>query len=149
MTLTVVWLPEAMTAYRSLRIKDPAGAKRVSQAVAMLADEPRPETSSALGGTAFRRLRLDQYRVLYELTRNTVNLFHPGYASRICNTWMALASCPARQGQQRSLRRMRQALSCAFARSPGERSFACALLACFWDSGLFFPLYGIFAYVLP
>jgi hypothetical protein len=24
--------------------------------------------------------------------------FHPAYASRICNTWMALASCPARQG---------------------------------------------------
>ena len=44
---------------------------------------------------------------------------------------------------------MRQVLSWAFARSPGDRSFACALLACFWDSGLFFPLYGIFAYVLP
>jgi len=28
--------------------------------------------------------------------------FHPGYASRICNTWMALASFPAFQGQQRS-----------------------------------------------
>jgi len=32
-------------------------------------------------------------------------------------------------------------LSRAFARSPGARSFACALFACFWDSGLFFPLY--------
>ena len=40
-------------------------------------------------------------------------------------------------------------LSWAFALSPGARSFACALLACFWESGLFFPLYGIFAYVLP
>lgn len=85
MTLTVVWLPEAMTAYRSLRIKDPSGAKRVSQAVAMLADEPCPETSSALGGTAFRRLRLDQYRVLYldqyryEVTRNTIYVLHLGH----------------------------------------------------------------------
>ena len=42
-----------------------------------------------------------------------------------------------------------QVLSWAFALSPGARSFACALLACFWESGLFFPLYGIFAYVLP
>jgi hypothetical protein len=25
------------------------------------------------------------------------------------------------------------------------RSFASALLACFWESGLFLPLYGIFA----
>ncbi|MGH3150677.1 MAG: type II toxin-antitoxin system RelE family toxin [Streptosporangiaceae bacterium] len=61
-----------------MRIKDPAGAKRVSQAVAMLADEPCPETSSALGGTAFRRLRLDQYRVLYEVTRNTISVLHVG-----------------------------------------------------------------------
>ena len=75
----------------------------------------------------------------------TVNPFHPGYASRSCKTWMALASCPARQGQQRSLRRIFQVLSWAFARSPGARSFAWARLASFWDSGLFFPLYGIFA----
>ena len=27
----------------------------------------------------------------------SLNLFHPPFASRICNTWMALASCPARQ----------------------------------------------------
>ena len=53
-----------------------------------------------------------------------VNPFHPAFASRICNTWMALASWPARQGQQRSLRRMRQVLSWAFARSPGDRSLA-------------------------
>ena len=78
-----------------------------------------------------------------------MNLFDPGNASRICSTWMALASSPARQGQQRSLRRILQVLSCAFARSPGDRSFAWARLASFWDSGLFLPLYGIFAYVLP
>ena len=63
--------------------------------------------------------------------------------------WMAFASWSARQGQQRSLRRMRQVLSWAFAHSPGERSFAWVRLAAFWDSGLPFPLYGIFAYVLP
>src|ERR1700742_3694765 len=78
-----------------------------------------------------------------------VRLFHPAYASRVCNTWMALASCPARQGQQRSLRRILHVLSWAFARSPGARSRAWARLASFWDSGLFFPRYGIFAYVLP
>jgi hypothetical protein len=44
---------------------------------------------------------------------------------------------------------MRQVLSWAFARSPGERSLACALLASFWDCGLFFPWYGILACVLP
>ena len=52
-----------------------------------------------------------------------VSLFHP-VISRVCRTWMALASCPARQGQQRSLRRIRQVLSWALARSPGARSWA-------------------------
>jgi hypothetical protein len=78
-----------------------------------------------------------------------VSLFHPALASRICSTWMALASLPARHEQQRSLSRTCQVLSWAFARSPGARSFAWALLACFWDSGLLLPLYGIFAQVLP
>jgi hypothetical protein len=55
----------------------------------------------------------------------------------------------APKGQQRSLRRIRQFLSCAFARSPGARSLACPRFACFCDSGLFFPRYGILAYVLP
>jgi hypothetical protein len=44
---------------------------------------------------------------------------------------MALASRPARQGQQRSLRKMRQVLSWALARSPGLRSVAWARLAAF------------------
>jgi hypothetical protein len=52
---------------------------------------------------------------------------------------MALASFPARQGQQRSLARIFHALSCAFARSPGARSLARARLASFCGSGLFFP----------
>ena len=64
-----------------------------------------------------------------------VNPFHPAYASRICSTSMALASWPARQGQQRSLRRILQVLSSAFARPPGARSLAWALLASFCDSG--------------
>jgi hypothetical protein len=34
--------------------------------------------------------------------RFAVSHFHPALVSRICNMWMALASCPARQGQQRS-----------------------------------------------
>jgi hypothetical protein len=35
---------------------------------------------------------------------------------------MALAICPAYQGQQRSLRRIRRVLSWGFAHSPGARS---------------------------
>jgi hypothetical protein len=56
---------------------------------------------------------------------------------------MALAIRPARQGQQRSLRRMPQVLSWALARSPGPRSFAWAELAAFWEAGLFRPRHGV------
>jgi hypothetical protein len=56
---------------------------------------------------------------------------------------MALASCPARQGQQRSLRKMRQALSWALARSPGPRNWAWARLAPFCEVGSFRPRYGM------
>ena len=62
---------------------------------------------------------------------------------------MALASFPARHGQQRSFRSTLHVLSCAFARSPSARSFAWARLASFCGSGLFLPLYGTFAQVLP
>jgi hypothetical protein len=37
MTHGVVWLPEAMTAYRVLRMADPDGAKRIAKAIAALA----------------------------------------------------------------------------------------------------------------
>ncbi len=33
-----------------------------------------------------------------DLCGHLLNLFHPGWASRSCSTWMALASFPARQG---------------------------------------------------
>jgi mRNA-degrading endonuclease RelE of RelBE toxin-antitoxin system len=78
MTLAVVWRPAAMNAYRSLRVTDPEGARRIARRVAALAAESRPEGSSCLGETEFRRLRLDQYRVLYEVTPDTVRVMHVG-----------------------------------------------------------------------
>jgi mRNA-degrading endonuclease RelE of RelBE toxin-antitoxin system len=80
MTLAVVWLPAAMNAYRSLRVTDPEGAQRIARRIAALAAEPRPEGSSCLGETDFRRLRLDRYRVLYEVTPDTVRVMHVGRA---------------------------------------------------------------------
>jgi mRNA-degrading endonuclease RelE of RelBE toxin-antitoxin system len=67
-----------MTAFRTLRGSEPEGAALVATAVAALATEPRPDTSTALGDTAFRRLRIDRYRVLYELTPDAVRVMHVG-----------------------------------------------------------------------
>lgn len=78
MTYAVIWLPEAMTAYRRLRAADPEGAKRIAVAAATLAADPHPAGSGALGGTGFRRLRLDHYRVLYEVTETAIQVMHVG-----------------------------------------------------------------------
>ena len=76
--LGIVWLPGAMTAYRTLRDDDPEGATLVANAIAALRAEPRPSNSAALGDTEFRRLRVERYRVLYELTAGTVRVMHVG-----------------------------------------------------------------------
>jgi mRNA-degrading endonuclease RelE of RelBE toxin-antitoxin system len=78
MTYSVIWLPEAMTAYRRLRATDPDGAKRIAKAVAALASDPCPAESNALGGTRYRRMRLDRYRVLYEVADEMVRVMHVG-----------------------------------------------------------------------
>jgi hypothetical protein len=76
--LGIVWLPGAMTAFRTLRDEDPEGATLVANAVAALRTEPRPENSTALGDTEFRRLRVERYRVLYELSGAAVRIMHVG-----------------------------------------------------------------------
>jgi mRNA interferase RelE/StbE len=76
--LGIVWLPGAMTAFRALREDDQEGATLIANAVAALHAEPRPPNSTALGDTEFRRLRVERYRVLYELTETTVRVMHVG-----------------------------------------------------------------------
>jgi mRNA interferase RelE/StbE len=78
MSYAVIWLPEAMTAYRRLRAVDPDGAKQIANVVAGLAAEPRPAESSGLGGTNFRRIRLERYRLLYEVTDDAVRVMDVG-----------------------------------------------------------------------
>lgn len=67
-----------MAAYRVLRSADPDGARRVSCAVAALRDDPCPQASTALGASGFWRLRLDAYRVLYEIVPGSVRVLHVG-----------------------------------------------------------------------
>jgi mRNA interferase RelE/StbE len=78
MSHTVIWLPEAMAAYRRLRSSGPDGAKMMASVVASLAADPRPAHSNALGATNFRRIRLDRYRILYEVGDTAVHVMHVG-----------------------------------------------------------------------
>jgi mRNA-degrading endonuclease RelE of RelBE toxin-antitoxin system len=78
MSDTVIWLPPAMASYRRLRVSDPDGAKRIAGVIAALADDPDPPHSYPLGGTAFRRIRLDHYRILYEVGHSAIQVMHVG-----------------------------------------------------------------------
>lgn len=71
MTYTVVWMVEAMASFRRLRAEDPAGAALVAAVVRDLANDHRPPNSRGLGETTFRRLRVESYRVLYEIDEPT------------------------------------------------------------------------------
>jgi mRNA-degrading endonuclease RelE of RelBE toxin-antitoxin system len=63
MTYTLVWRNEARQALSRLRSVDPASAKRIIAEVGALATEPCPDTSSQLGNSRFRRLKLGELRV--------------------------------------------------------------------------------------
>jgi mRNA interferase RelE/StbE len=74
-TIRVVWLPEAMSAFRRLRDADPDGATRVAAAIGELASDPRPPGATPLGGSGFHRLRLGSHRVLYEVDAAAATVF--------------------------------------------------------------------------
>jgi mRNA interferase RelE/StbE len=75
MTYSVVWRPEPVAALRELRRHDPATAKALTALAAALANDPRPTGSRALGSGQFRRVKLEDLRVLYEVNDRTVTIF--------------------------------------------------------------------------
>jgi mRNA-degrading endonuclease RelE of RelBE toxin-antitoxin system len=80
MTYTLIWRNEARQALSRLRSADPASAKLVIAAVGALAAGPYPDSSSLLGDSCFRRLRLGDLRVTYEVDddRRTVQVYLVG-----------------------------------------------------------------------
>ncbi|MEU0787860.1 type II toxin-antitoxin system RelE/ParE family toxin [Streptomyces sp. NPDC006173] len=64
--------PAALNAAARFLKEDPAGLETVLDALDALAQEPRPENSSAFG--AYRRLRIGPYRALYEVDDETVRV---------------------------------------------------------------------------
>ncbi|MFE7045493.1 type II toxin-antitoxin system RelE/ParE family toxin [Streptomyces atratus] len=74
MTYTVVWQHQAMTEFRRLRQLDPAGAKECAAVVRALADEPRPPGARQLGGSAYWRLSVGDWRILYQPEDDTITV---------------------------------------------------------------------------
>jgi mRNA interferase RelE/StbE len=57
-------------------LDDPDGIRAVLDAIDRLADDPRPAGSFPYGSPDLRRLRAGRYRVLYEITGETVAVRH-------------------------------------------------------------------------
>ena len=74
MTYEIAWTDEAFAAAGAFMVEDPAGLVAVFDAVDELADDPRPPTALPWGSTAFLRLRVGRYRVLYEIDDRMVRI---------------------------------------------------------------------------
>jgi mRNA interferase RelE/StbE len=57
-------------------LDDPPGIRAVLNAIDRLADDPRPAGSFPYGSPDLRRLRVGLYRILYEITDETVAIRH-------------------------------------------------------------------------
>jgi mRNA interferase RelE/StbE len=63
-------------------LDDPYGIRAVLDAIDQLADDPRPAGSFPYGSPDLRRLRAGRYRVLYEITGETVAVRHIARGTR-------------------------------------------------------------------
>jgi len=69
--VTIVWRHAALTSARRF-MADQAGMRAVNEAVAALAENPEPPDAFIRGG--YCRLRLADYRVLYEVEADAVTI---------------------------------------------------------------------------
>ncbi|WP_406475714.1 type II toxin-antitoxin system RelE/ParE family toxin [Streptomyces sp. NBC_01615] len=72
MNYTVIWERTASEGLKRLRTRDGDAVKPLVKAINALARDPEPATSSRLGGTSLRRLRVDVYRATYEIDGDTI-----------------------------------------------------------------------------
>ncbi|WP_328943265.1 type II toxin-antitoxin system RelE/ParE family toxin [Streptomyces sp. NBC_00250] len=74
MTYEIVWDEAAIDAATRFLKDDPDGLRQLMDAVDLLAGQPRPEGSAEYGSPNLRRMHVGRYRVLYEITENTVTV---------------------------------------------------------------------------
>jgi mRNA interferase RelE/StbE len=69
---TIIWERAASEGLKRLRTRDGSAVKLLVTAINALAQNPEPSTSSKLGNTNLRRLRVGVYRATYEIDGGTV-----------------------------------------------------------------------------
>ena len=78
MSRQVIWEAQAIDQAAGFLHDDPDGVHEMLDAVARLADEPRPAGSFPHGSPDRRRLRIGRYRVMYDITTEAVSVWHLG-----------------------------------------------------------------------
>jgi mRNA interferase RelE/StbE len=73
----IIWEAQAIDQAAGF-LHDPDGVREMLDTVALLADEPRPAGSFPYGSPDRRRLRIGRYRVMYDITAETVSVWHLG-----------------------------------------------------------------------
>jgi mRNA interferase RelE/StbE len=82
-TYTVVWELNAVDLAAKFLTDDPDGVRRLFSAADRLCDDPRPPGAFPLGTSGLHRLRVDRYRLVYEVDDDsrTVRVRHVGRRS--------------------------------------------------------------------
>jgi mRNA interferase RelE/StbE len=75
-SLRVIYEEKAIDQAAGFLADDPVGLAAMLDAVARLADDPRPAGSFPYGSPDLRRLRVGRYRVLYEISGDVVSVAH-------------------------------------------------------------------------
>ncbi|GAA3118995.1 type II toxin-antitoxin system RelE family toxin [Streptomyces echinatus] len=73
MTYEIIFEPNALNAAARFLEEDPAGLAKVLDAIDELAQDPRPVASTPYG-LDIRRLRVDDYRVLYVIESEIIRI---------------------------------------------------------------------------
>ncbi|MFF3313536.1 type II toxin-antitoxin system RelE/ParE family toxin [Streptomyces sp. NPDC002952] len=74
MTYSIVWDEPAIDAAARFLKDDADGLRQLMDAVDLLADQPRPDGSTAYGSPDLRRMHVGRYRVMYEITESTITI---------------------------------------------------------------------------
>ena len=75
MSLTVVVQEAALRALARIRSEDKEGFAAIRQALAALADQPRPDRAVAWGGSGICRLHLPGVRIVYEFDEGAATVY--------------------------------------------------------------------------
>ena len=75
MSLTVVVQETALRALARIRSEDKLAFVAIRQAMAALADQPRPDQAVAWGGSGIYRLHLPGIRILYEIDESESTVY--------------------------------------------------------------------------